>query len=195
MDRIIATTQPFVDEVFRTGKVVVPLIALIPGTCPSDYRYHFLDDMTGKSGGVMTRIDRELIRLENDMNNSSWSPAMFQEFWIYALFRREYAKEILCILSVKQIDGILHYTFMPSYGRAMFLNTIRDGGTIEMKALSEAFDFDNTHEGRKYWGNLESLLVSPEKREQKAEYSLVITPEPVRMTVIDFKIGTPILNR
>ena len=202
----IDTNQSIIFKIFKVGKRVTPLMHYIPGTTSNSYEYSLLWNMLNAPAKIIEYVDMRENRIKLVNSTLYWSPAMFQEFWIYALFKEEFAKQILETLETGIIDKILNYAFTcHSSGINPFLQRIANGKVMDFLSLSVAFAFSDTIEGFSYWQTVnESLLdrvlkerIKVKRKENKTdiELPLIIIDKHNRLTVMDFKIKTPIINK
>lgn len=146
----IQATQPFVKDLFKIGNVVTPLQDYIPGTNIDDYEYGLKDSMLNQPASKINNMDYS-IRIDSTGTQYDWSPEMFQEFWIYALFEKSYANKIIKSLSKDEITSILKYAYA---NPSDCLDIIKKGGKYNKVHLTKAFMFKETREGQEYWDKI-----------------------------------------
>lgn len=160
----IKATQKFIKDIFQEGNYVTPLEKYIIGIGKESYKNNLLPAMMGfpKSEIVIAKITKDGfcdIALEMNKTLYTYSPAMFQEFWIYALFQTKYAEAILTILPIDTITRILDNAFSKynQYSNIL-LNRIANGDGCPYSKLKQVFDFDKTKEKTEYWVNISNQL-------------------------------------
>ena len=158
----IRTTQTFIKDIFKQGNKVTPLQKHIFGTNVFSYENCFLSTMMKFSASEILTItpsesDSYNIILGNTL--CIYSPAMFQEFWIYALFQPEYAKAIIENLTRDQITYILDNIFSQPESGILILKKIAKGDCCNYERLDQVFKFASTPEGKDYWNSVSDTLL------------------------------------
>lgn len=160
----IQATQRFIKDIFKQGNIVTPLQKYIFGTNEASYKNVLIPEMMEFPASKILTITSKRkgsynIALESNNLLYTYSPAMFQEFWIYALFQEEYAKTIIEQLTIYQITCILDSIFSQPESGISILKEIAKGNCCNYTRLDKAFEFAYTPEGTNYWNSVSGSLL------------------------------------